>query len=281
MVLSLAISSDWPIHELDVKNAFLHGTLNETVYCQQPPGFVDPAWPNYVCKLNKALYGLKQAPRAWYSRFQAFITSIGFRASHCDNSLFIYTNGADVAYLLLYVDDIILTASSQHLLQHIIGSLQQEFAMTDLGKLHYFLGVSAQRSSTGLFLSQAKYAAEILAKANMSSCNPCQTPLEVHSKLSSQDGPPVANPTLYRSLAGALQYLTLTRPDIAHAVQQVLLTYKLRAVKFSQIFLRSYIPSTLMSVCLSVSREHVKLIVHFQLYFGGFYDLSSCVDPDF
>ena len=124
MVLSLAITGDWPIHELDVKNAFLHGTLNETVYCQQPPGFVDPARPNYVCKLNKDLYGLKQASRAWYSRFQAFITSTGFRASHCDNSLFIYTNGADVAYLLLYVDDIILTASSKHLLQHIIGSLQ-------------------------------------------------------------------------------------------------------------------------------------------------------------
>jgi hypothetical protein len=168
-VLSLAVSSDWPIHQLDVKNAFLHGGLSETVYCQQPPGFIDPAHPNYVCKLNKALYGLKQAPRAWYSRLQAFITSIGFRASQCDTSLFIFTQGTDVAYLLLYVDDIILTASSQPLLQHLIGYLQQEFAMTDLGHLHYFLGVSVQRSSAGLFLSQAKYAAEILEKANMSS----------------------------------------------------------------------------------------------------------------
>jgi hypothetical protein len=95
--------------------------------------------------------------------------------------------------------------------------------MTDLGHLHYFLGVSVQRSSAGLFLSQAKYAAEILEKANMSSCNPCSTPLEVQSKLSAKGGPPVADPTLYRSLAGALQYLTLTRPDIAHVVQQVCL----------------------------------------------------------
>jgi len=101
--------------------------------------------------------------------------------------------------------------------------MQQVFAMTDLGNLHYFLDVSAKRSSSSLFLSQAKYAAEILDKANMSSCNPCQTPIEVHSKLSAQDGPPVADPTLYRSLAGALQYLTLTQPDIAHAVQQVCL----------------------------------------------------------
>ena len=220
-VLSLAISSDWNIHQLDVKNAFLHGTLNDTVYCQQPPGFVDPACPNNVCKLNKALYGLKQAPRAWNSHFQLFITSIGFWASRCDTSLFIYTHGTDVAYLLLYVDDIILTASSQQLLEHITGSLQQEFGLTDFGNLYYFLGVSAQWSSTGLFLSQAQYAAEILAKANMSSCNPCQTPPEVHSKLSSQDGPPVADPTLYSSLASALHYLTLTRPDITHAVQQV------------------------------------------------------------
>ena len=101
MVLSLAISSDWPIHQLDVKNAFLHGTLSEIAYCQQPPSFVDLAHPDYVCKLNKALYSLKQAPRAWYSRFQALITSIGFRASQCDTSLFIFTHGTDVAYLLL------------------------------------------------------------------------------------------------------------------------------------------------------------------------------------
>jgi hypothetical protein len=137
------------------------------------------ARPDYVRKLKKALYGLKQAPRAWYSCFQAFITSVGFRASQCDTSLFIFTHGTDVAYLLLYVDDIILTALSSSLLQRIIGSLQHEFAMTDLGHLHYFLGVSAQRSSAGLFLSQAKYAAEILEKANMSNCNPCSTPIEV------------------------------------------------------------------------------------------------------
>ena len=270
-VLSLAVSSDWPIHQLDVKNAFLHGTLNETVYCQQPPGFVDPSRPNYVCKLNKALYGLKQAPRAWYSRFQAFITSIGFQASQCDTSLFIYTHGTDMAYLLLYVDDIILTASSHHLLQHIIGSLQQEFAMTDLGNLHYFLGVSAERSPTGLFLSQAKYAAEILVKANMSSCNPCQTPLEVHSKLSSQDGPPVADPTLYRSLAGALQYLTLTRPDIAHAVQQVCLyMHDPRESHFALIkrILR-YIKGTMdYGLALSRSRSH-ELVVYSDADWAG------------
>ncbi|GJT02327.1 ribonuclease H-like domain-containing protein [Tanacetum coccineum] len=188
----IPISRDWPIHQLDVKNAFLHGHLSETVYMHQPPGFVDPNKPNYVCHLQRSLYGLKQAPRS------------------------------DIAYLLLYVDDIILTASSSAFLQRIITSLHSEFAMTDLGSLNYFLGISAQRSATGLFLSQSKFAEEILERAHMQNCNPCRTPVDTESKLGS-DGDPVSDPTLYRSLAGALQYLTFTRPDLSYAVQQVCL----------------------------------------------------------
>lgn len=95
--------------------------------------------------------------------------------------------------------------------------------MTNLGNLHYFLGVSAQRSSTGFFLCQDKYALELLSHANMKDCNASATPIEARSKLPAAAGPPVTNSTLYRSLAGGLQYLTLTRPDIAHAVQQVCL----------------------------------------------------------
>ena len=102
----------WPIRQLDVKNAFLHGHLEETVYCQQPPGFVDPAAPDHVCLLQRSLYGLKQAPRAWYQRFASYIRQLGFTASVSDVSLFVYKEGGDMAYLLLYVDDIILTASS-------------------------------------------------------------------------------------------------------------------------------------------------------------------------
>ncbi|GJT31282.1 ribonuclease H-like domain-containing protein [Tanacetum coccineum] len=130
--------------------------------------------------------------------------------------------GIDTAYLLLYVDDIVLTASSDGLLQRIISSLHQEFAMTDLGPLNYFLGISVTRDSSGLFLSQKKYAIEILEKAHMVSCNPSRTPVDTESKLG-VDGDPVSDPTLYRSLAGSLQYLTFTRPDISYAVQQVYL----------------------------------------------------------
>ncbi|KAI3723537.1 hypothetical protein L2E82_35180 [Cichorium intybus] len=222
-VLSLAISRSWPIHQLDVKNAFLHGDLHETVYMHQPPGFVDRSTPHHVCHLRKSLYGLKQAPRTWYHRFATYITNNGFRSSICDNSLFVYQHGKQTAYLLLYVDDIILTASDSKLLKHIISTLSREFAMSDLGVLHHFLGISVTRNNQGLFLSQSQYARDILHRANMSSCNACSTPVDTSSKLSATAGSPLPDGTLYRSLAGALQYLTFTRPDISYAVQQVCL----------------------------------------------------------
>ncbi|GJS35154.1 ribonuclease H-like domain-containing protein [Tanacetum coccineum] len=221
-VLSLVVSRQWPIHQLDVKNAFLNGDLSETVYMHQPPGFVDSRYPNHVCLLQRSLYGLKQAPRAWFQRFAGYATRAGFSPSRCDSSLFIYTQGSQVAYLLIYVDDIILTASSPVLLQQIVDSLHKEFDMTDLGALNYFLGISVVRHPTGLFLSQKKYARQLLERAHMVNCNPSRTPIDTDSKLG-PDGVPVQDPTLYRSLAGGLQYLTFTRPDLSYAVQQVCL----------------------------------------------------------
>ncbi|GKC17860.1 ribonuclease H-like domain-containing protein [Tanacetum coccineum] len=90
MVLSLAISQHWSVHQLDVKNAFLHGDLSETVYMHQPPGFRDCVHPDYVCLLQRSLFGLKQAPRAWFQRFASYVTRVGFHHSRCDSSLFIY-----------------------------------------------------------------------------------------------------------------------------------------------------------------------------------------------
>ncbi|KAK1648574.1 hypothetical protein QYE76_066379 [Lolium multiflorum] len=223
VVLSIATSRAWPVHQLDVKNAFLHGNLDEEVYCVQPPGFVDPAHPHHVCRLHKSLYGLKQAPRAWYQRFAHYAHRLGFVASQSDVSLFVLRQGTEVAYLLLYVDDIILTASTSRLLQHITGLLHREFSMTDLGDLSYFLGISVTRSSTGMFLSQRQYALDLLQRAGMLDCNPCVTPIDTRCKLPADDGPLLADPTEYCSFAGALQYLTLTRLDIAHAVQQACL----------------------------------------------------------
>ena len=139
-----------------------------------------------------------------------------------DTSLFVLKSGADMAYLLLYVDDIVVTASSTAFLQHLLDRLHGEFAMTDLGDLHFFLGIAVSRFSDGLFLSQRQYTADLLQRAGMSDCHPVPTPVDTQSKLSAMEGDLVPDATEYRSLAGALQYLTLTRPDIS-AVQQICL----------------------------------------------------------
>ena len=221
-VLSLAVSRHWPVHQLDVKNAFLHGNLSETVYYVQPSGFEDSSHPDFVCLLNRCLYGLKQAPRAWYSRLANFLLHLGFVEARTNTSLFVFHRGQDTAYLLLYVDDIVLTASSIELLRRIIAALQQEFSMKDLGELHHFLGMQVQRTPSGLFLSQHQYLLDILDRAGMAASKPCSTLVDLNPKLSA-DGDPISDPMDFRSLAGALQYLTFTRPDIAYAVQQVCL----------------------------------------------------------
>ncbi|GKD43135.1 ribonuclease H-like domain-containing protein [Tanacetum coccineum] len=196
-VLSLAVSRQWPIHQLDVKNAFLHDHLTETVYMHQPPGFTDSAHSDYVCLLQKSLYGLKQPPELGFNDFLAMLFEpVSITAK--------------------------LTPSSTSLLQRIISLLHAEFAMTDLGPLNYFLGISATRTTSGIFLSQTKYATEILEQAQMLNCNPCRTPIDTEKKLG-PEGSPVTDPTLYRSLAGSLQYLTFTRPDLSYAVQQLCL----------------------------------------------------------
>ena len=158
------------MHQLDVKNAFLNGVLDEQVFCYQPAGFVHELHRDHVCKLAKSLYGLKQAPRAWFQRFATFAITIGFVASRSDASLFILKRGTQAAYLLLYVDDIVLSASTTDLLHEIVTKLKAEFAMKDMGPLHYFLGIQVHRTPRGFFLSQAQYAEEVLQRAGMVGC---------------------------------------------------------------------------------------------------------------
>ncbi|XP_021971245.1 uncharacterized mitochondrial protein AtMg00810-like [Helianthus annuus] len=221
IILSLALSNSWSVHQLDVTNAFLHGNLHETVYMHQPMGFRHRDFPDHVCRLKKSLYGLKQAPRAWYQRFTDYVLTVGFIQSRCDASLFIFHHGHDVAFLLLYVDDIVLVTSSDLLRQRLMANLAGEFAMKDLGPLSFFLGISVSRIQDTMFLSQHAYALDIIKRANMTQCNPVATPVDTNAKLSASSGDAFSDPTLYRSLAGALQYLTFTRPDISYAVQQV------------------------------------------------------------
>ncbi|XP_018514374.1 uncharacterized mitochondrial protein AtMg00810-like [Brassica rapa] len=211
-VLNVALENDWPVHQLDVQNAFLHGTLDEEVYMFQPSGFIDKDRPNHVCKLKRSIYGLKQAPRAWNARFVSFITNNGFIQTKTDTSLFVYRKGNLMAYL-----------STIPLRDTVINLLKSEFPMKDLGVISSFLGVSAKFNEKGLFLSQASYTSEIIQRAGMSECKPCTTPVDLKSKLAEDACKLIDNATEYRSLAGALQYLTFTRPDISYAVQQICL----------------------------------------------------------
>jgi hypothetical protein len=112
IVLSIAISAGWYIHQIDIQNAFLHGTLSEEVFMTRPPCFQHPQFPNHVCKFQKAIYGLKQAPRAWFSRLSSRLIALGFHGSKSDTSLFICRTPIFTIYVLIYVDDIIITSSS-------------------------------------------------------------------------------------------------------------------------------------------------------------------------
>jgi len=223
MVLSIALSKLWCLHQLDVKNAFLHGNIDETIYMHQPPSIRDSQHPEHVCLLKNSLYGLKQAPRAWYQRFTDYVATLGFSHIISDHSLFIYHHDNDTTYILLYVDDIILTASSDALRNAIMSKLSVEFAMKDLGPLSYFLGIFVTKHTCGLFLSQKKYAEEIVERADMSSCKSSPTPVDTKAKLTPSSRNSYHDPTEYQSLACALQYLTFTRPDISYVVQQVCL----------------------------------------------------------
>ncbi|KAG7578201.1 Integrase catalytic core [Arabidopsis thaliana x Arabidopsis arenosa] len=216
LVLDVSTAKGWPIKQLDVSNAFLHGELQEPVYMYQPTGFIDPQKPSHVCRLTKALYGLKQAPRAWFDTFSNFLLDFGFLCSKADPSLFVCHQDGKVLYLLLYVDDILLTGSDQSLLQDLLQALNSRFSMKDLGPPRYFLGIQIEDYANGLFLHQTAYATDILQQAAMSDCNPMPTPLP--TQLENLNSELFEEPTYFRSLAGKLQYLTITRPDIQFAV---------------------------------------------------------------
>lgn len=220
-VLHVAVSKKWDIRQLDVQNAFLHGDLKETVYMVQPQGFEDPDKPDYVWKLKKAIYGLKQAPRAWFDKFSNFLLDFGFKCSFPDPSLFVYHHGSTVMYLLLYVDDMILTGNDSALLERLLKELNVVFRMKDMGDIHYFLGIQVHRHADGLFMNQAKYAQDLLVSAGMEDCSPMPTPLPI--KLDQVQGQDeiFSDPTYFRSLAGKLQYLTLTRPDLQFSVNYI------------------------------------------------------------
>jgi hypothetical protein len=219
IIISLAANLDWPLHQLDVKNAFLHGDLTETVYMPQPPGFESKG--KCVCHLKKSIYGLKQSPRAWFDKFNKAVVSHGMTRSQADHSVFFKKTRTGIVILVVYVDDIVITGSDKEGIQILINHLSSSFLTKDLGKLCYFLGIEVARSKAGISLSQRKYTLDILQDTGYLGSKPVATPMEPNLKLMPDEGDFVDDPDTYRRLVGKLIYLTITWPDISYAVSIV------------------------------------------------------------
>ncbi|KAJ9683729.1 hypothetical protein PVL29_019345 [Vitis rotundifolia] len=222
LLLSMAAMCSWPLYQLDIKNAFLHGDLAEEVYMEQPPGFVAQGESGLVCRLRCSLYGLKQSPRAWFDRFSSVVQEFGMLRSTADHSVFYHHNSlGQCIYLVVYVDDIVITGSDQDGIQKLKQHLFTHFQTKDLRKLKYFLGIEIAQSSSGVVLSQRKYALDILEETGMLDCKPVDTPMDPNVKLVPGQGEPLGDPGRYRRLVGKLNYLTITRPDISFPVSVV------------------------------------------------------------
>eukprot|EP00253_Pinus_taeda_P025562 PITA_25562 len=192
-VLSIAAQNKWKFYQVDVKSAFLNGVLMEEVYIQQPLGYEKKGQEHKVCILKKALYGLKQAPRAWYSRIDSYLLEKGFEK--CEGEPTLYIKEKEV--------------------------MEEEFEMTDMGLLRYFLGIEVEQNGNGIFISQAKYVNEVLEKFKMQESKATITPTIMGLKLSKEDNNKDFDPSLYKSIVGSLMYLIATRPDIMHVVSLI------------------------------------------------------------
>jgi len=140
-IIVMAASKGWSLHQMDVKNVFLHGDLREEVYMEQPLGYVDQTHPNLVCRLKKALYGLKQAPRAWSDKIGEYLVTNGFQTSNADFSLYVKKTDHGIVIIVIYVDDLIIIGNSDVNISDLKKLLKQKFKMKDLGELRYFLGI--------------------------------------------------------------------------------------------------------------------------------------------
>lgn len=220
LFIVVATAHSWPLHQIDINNAFLHGYLRDDIYRLPPPG-LSGAQRRQVCKLVKSLYGLKQDSREWNAEFSKFVSSLGFMASVHDTCLF--TRGRDDIFivLLVYVDDILITGPVLSLIEELKSVLHNAYTIKDLGLAKYFLGMEIARNDAGTSLSQRKYVLDILSTHGMLCCKPASTPLPSGISLAQGDDPHLQQPDVYRKLVGQLLYLNLTRPDISHATQQL------------------------------------------------------------
>jgi len=204
VLLSLATNCDWPLYQLDVKNAFLNGGLEEEVFMEISPGFRTPHNFNKVCKLKKSLYGHKQSPRAWFGRFTKVVKEHGHVQGHADHTLFVKRSQGRIAMLIVYVDDFILTGDDLEELASLKSFLAKEFEVKDLGFLKYFLGMEVAKTRKGISVSQRKYVLDLLKETGMLGCKLADTPMEPNYKDSLREECSLVDKGQYQRLVGKL-----------------------------------------------------------------------------
>ncbi|GJW34282.1 putative ribonuclease H-like domain-containing protein [Tanacetum coccineum] len=216
--LAFASFMNFLVYRMDVKSVFLYGTIEEEVYVCQPPGFVDPEFPEKIYKVEKALYGLHQAPRAWYETLSTYLLDNGFYRGQIDKTLFIKRLNCDILLVRVYVDDIIFGSTKKSLCDEFELIMHNRFQMSSMGELTFFLGLQVKQKEDGIFISQDKYVGEILKKFGFSSIRTASTPMETNKALTKDEDGEDVDVHLYRSMIGSLMYLTSSRPDIMFSV---------------------------------------------------------------
>ncbi|GJR13639.1 retrotransposon protein, putative, ty1-copia subclass [Tanacetum coccineum] len=226
ILIAIAAYYDYEIWQMDVKTAFLNGHLSEEVYMEQPEGFVNPKYPNHVCKLKRSIYGLKQASRQWNKRFDDEIKKFGFAQNPDEPCVYLKASGSYVAILILYVDDILLMGNNIPMLQDVKSYLGRSFAMKDLGDAAYILGIKIyrDRSKRLIGLNQSAYIEKILKRFYMENSKRGTIPMQEKLKLSKSQGAstPAEKQRMqnipYASAIGSIMYaVRCTRPDVAFA----------------------------------------------------------------
>ncbi|GKA83898.1 retrovirus-related pol polyprotein from transposon TNT 1-94 [Tanacetum coccineum] len=196
--------------QMDVKTSFLHGTLKEEVYVCQPEGFIDADNPSHVYKLKKALYGLKQAPRAWYDKLSKFLQQNQFNKRTIDLTLFIRCFDDNILVVQVYIDYIIFGSTNPIYTQLFADLMKSRFKISMMGEMTFFLGLQVNQSPSGIFINQSNYVLEIFKKYRMETCDLVGTPMETNNKLDLDQNGTLVDAMKYRSMIGALMYLTST-----------------------------------------------------------------------
>ncbi|GJT64611.1 putative ribonuclease H-like domain-containing protein [Tanacetum coccineum] len=203
---------------MDVKSAFLYGTIEEEVYVSQPLGFVDPEFLEKFYKVGKTLYGLHQAPKAWYETLSTYLLDNGFYRGQIDKTLFIKRVKGDILLVQVYVDDIIFGSTKKSLCTDFEQIMHKRFQMISIGEITFFLGFQVKQKEDGIFISQDKYVGEILKKFGFSSIKTASTLIETNKALTKDEDGKDVDIHLYRSMIRSLMYLTSSRPDIMFLV---------------------------------------------------------------